>query len=273
MPSGNSRPYGLDLNVLSHAVKVHVCTSLNSMVEGEPRCAALTCLCTILFVCNAPAYTDQYPVSLLLHLKLIEAGGYVVVLLGNYGVSNKVALYCCMRRHSVCQHWLEWWRAVCSVPGHHPSLWWYTVKWNLDWILRFLNKQVTAICMLWNVACKWWTLCCGLNELLSCAPTSDYMCVITESHLHRNIVVWNCMLFNVDATSRRCSRRGDYQVDDGMPVVFNWTAIGAVPGALTVAAGAYPFKLIIYRVITTCLALYIYLIRHCAIHYVFEISC
>ena len=74
---------------------------------------------------------------------------------------------------------------------------------------------------------------------------------------------------NMHSIIRVISGRSDYQVDDGMPVVFNWTAIGAVPGALTVAAGAYPFKLIIYRVITTYLALYIYLIRHCAIHYVF----
>ena len=101
MPSGNWRPYGLDLNVSSHAVKIHVCTSRNSMIEGKPRCAALTCLCTIPFVYNASAYTEKSPVSLLLHLKLIEAGRYVAVLLASYGVSNKVALYCCMRRHSV----------------------------------------------------------------------------------------------------------------------------------------------------------------------------
>ena len=35
----------------------------------------------------------------------------------------------------LCQHWLEWWRAACSVPGHHPSQRWYTINWIPDWIL------------------------------------------------------------------------------------------------------------------------------------------
>ena len=88
------------------------------MNEGTPRCATLTCLCTILFVYNASPYTDQSPVSLLLDLKLIDARGYVAVLLVNYGVSNKVALYCCMRRHSVSA--LARMMACCQF-GSRPS--------------------------------------------------------------------------------------------------------------------------------------------------------
>ena len=52
----------------------HVCTSLNLIIEGKPRCAALTCLCTNLFIFNALAYTEQSPVSLLLHLKSLRLG-------------------------------------------------------------------------------------------------------------------------------------------------------------------------------------------------------
>ena len=77
------------------------------------------------------------------------------------------------------------------------------------------------------------------------------------------------MFINLDATLGRWGRSGDCQVDGGVPVVVNSTAIGAAPGALTVAAGAYPSILIIYRVITTSRALYIYLICHCVINYVF----
>ena len=150
-----------------------------------------------------------------------------------------------------------WWRAACSVPGHHPSLWWYTVNWIPDWILMILSKWQQSSCE--N----------ALKYCLSC-DIRVYECDHRNSHLHRNIVVWTVCFFNLDATLGRWGRHGDCQVDDGVSVVGNSTAIGTAPGALTVAAGAYLFKLIIYRVITTCLALYIYLKCHCVIHYVFK---
>ena len=75
------------------------------------------------------------------------------------------------------------------------------------------------------------------------------------------------MFINLDATLGRWGRSGDCQVDGGVPVVVNSTAIGAAPGAL--ATGAYLSILIIYRVITTSRTLYIYLICHCVINYVF----
>ena len=223
------------------------------MIEGKPRCAALTCLCTILFVYYASAYADQSPVSLLLHLKLIEVGGYVAVLLVYYGVSNKVALYCCMRRFFVSSLARV---MTCCLFGSRPSSESMMVYHYLDSLLESDDfKQITTIFMRERIEMS--PANGGLSAAASMGywvPTSGYTCVVTETpYLHRNIVVWNCMFFNLDATLGRWDRRGDCQVDDGVPVVVNSTAIGAAPGALTVAAGAYPFKSIIYRVITTCL--------------------
>ena len=43
-------------------------------------------------------------------------------------------------------HWLEWWRAACSFPGHHPSLWWYTIIWIPYWNLMILSKLQQSLC-------------------------------------------------------------------------------------------------------------------------------
>ena len=71
--------------------------------------------------------------------------------------------------------------------------------------------------------------------------SSDIRVYVCEPpHIHRNLVLWNCMLLNLDAILGRWGRRGDCRVDDGVLVGVNSTAIGAAPGTLTVAAGAYP---------------------------------
>ena len=82
--------------------------------------------------------------------------------------------------------------------------------------------------------------------------------LIKVTHLiHQGIRVWllkpppppqyssaELYVINLDATFGRWGRSGDCQVDGGVPVFVNSTAIGAAPGALTVAAGAYPSTLI-----------------------------
>ena len=73
-------------------------------------------------------------------------------------------------------------------------------------------------------------------------------------HIHRNVILWDCIILNLDAILGRWGRRGGCRVDDGVPVVVNSTAVGAA----TSCHGGLSVQLIIYHVITTCFALYIY---------------
>ena len=142
-------------------------------------------------------------------------------------------------------HWFRCWLVAWSSPSH------------------FLNRCGDII----N-----WTLGTNFSESWSKLHMSFirvYVCDYWNPHPHRNIVVRNCLFIKLDATLRRWGRSGDCQVDGGVPVVVNSTAIGAAPGALTVAAGVYPSILIIYRVNITSRALFIYLICHSVINYVF----
>ena len=130
--------------------------SLNSMIEGKPRCAALTCFSTILFIYNASAYTKQSPVLSYHILNSLRPGD----MSPSYWWTMVSPIQLRWRRHGLllyqrctavcvfimCRHWLEWWRAVCSDPCHQPSQWWYTVNWIPDWILRILSKSQQSSC-------------------------------------------------------------------------------------------------------------------------------
>ena len=71
------------------------------------------------------------------------------------------------------------------------------------------------------------------------------------------------------ATLGRWGRRGDCQVDDGLPVVVNSTTIGAAHGALRVATGAYSSNWFLTLSIPPALLCIHALICHCIISYMF----
>ena len=229
------------------------------MIEGKPRCAALTCLCTIPFVYNASAYTENLPLLSYYILNLLWPGdmspSYWQIMV------SPTKLRCTAVCVAIlCPHCLEWWRAACSVPGHHPSLWWYTVDCIPDGILRISSEWQQSSCEN-ALKCRLQTVNSLLRPQCVIVMSSDirvYECDYQNPHNHGNIIVWTVCFFNLDVKLGRWGRRGDCQIDDGVPVVVNSTVIGAAPGALAVAAGDYPFKWNIYRVIITCLALYIY---------------
>ena len=97
----------------------------------------------------------------------------------------------------LCPHWLKWWRAACSVPGHHPSLWWYTVNCIPDWILRISSKWQQSSCEN-ALECRLQTVNSLLRPQCVIFMSSDirvYECDYRNPYSHRNIVVWTvCFL-------------------------------------------------------------------------------
>ena len=80
----------------------------------------------------------------------------------------------------LCQHWVEWLRAACSVRGHHQSQCWYIVNRIPDWILRFLNKAQQSS---YKNALK----CRLQNGGLSVAASMSYC----HELQHKGIRVWS----------------------------------------------------------------------------------
>ena len=152
----NWRPYYLDLIMLSHAVKMHVYTSLNRWSKENRDVQLSTCLCKSFsyimhqYILNNLLFLSYYILNSLWPGDMLRSYWWTMV--------SPTQLRC--RRHGsslyqrctavciavLCQHWLEWWRAACSVPGHHPSQWSHTVYWIPDWILMILSQTQQSSC-------------------------------------------------------------------------------------------------------------------------------
>ena len=80
---------------------------------------------------------------------------------------------------------------------------------------------------------------------MSCAATYWRTCMIAKGlHIHPNVVLWNCVSFNLDATLVWCGA-GGCQLDSYW--CCSWSCDSCRWGSI---------QFVIYDVITTCLALY-----------------
>ena len=135
-------------------------------------------------------------------------------------------------------------------------------------------SSVRFLCNTQQSSCKNAFQMSSANGGLSVAASVSYCHELQHKGIPvwnpRNLVLWNCMLLNLDAIFGRWGRRGDGRW---------WGAGGCQFDSYRCRSRSHDscrwrlsvqlIQLIIYRVITTCFSLYIYLICHCVINYVF----
>ena len=134
--------------MLTHAVTIHVCTSLNPIIEWKPRCTFLT----FRLKCISVYWTISRfsPISSQTHWgrEICRRPSGELWCLQQSCVGDTMVYHC---TSDVCvaflwQHWRKWWCAACSVPGHHLSQYWYAVNRIPGWMLRFLSKTQKSSC-------------------------------------------------------------------------------------------------------------------------------